>query len=105
MVSGFAVVQCGQVMIDSRIPQTGTFADYLLPSAHEAPPIRALVIENARSPTNPLGVKGVGEVGPSGVAAAIGNAVAHAVRASSGINTLPLTPERILAAVSSGDAK
>jgi carbon-monoxide dehydrogenase large subunit/6-hydroxypseudooxynicotine dehydrogenase subunit gamma len=86
-------------------PQTGTFADYLLPSAHEAPPIRAIVIENARSPTNPLGVKGVGEVGPSGVAAAIGNAVAHAVRAGSAINMLPLTPVRILAAVSADDAK
>jgi carbon-monoxide dehydrogenase large subunit len=85
--------------------QTGTFADYLLPSAHEAPPIRVIVIENARSPTNPLGVKGVGEVGPSGVAAAIGNAVADAVQAGSAINTLPLTPARILAAVSSDDAK
>jgi carbon-monoxide dehydrogenase large subunit/6-hydroxypseudooxynicotine dehydrogenase subunit gamma len=80
--------------------QTGTFADYLLPSAHEAPPIRAVVIEDARSPTNPLGVKGVGEVGPSGVAAAIGNAIADAVRAGSAVNMLPLTPQRVLAAIS-----
>ena len=76
--------------------QTGTFADYMLPSANEAPPIKALVIENVRSSSNPLGVKGVGEVGPSGVAAAIGNAVAHAIGKGARINTLPLTPERIL---------
>ena len=76
--------------------QTGTFADYMLPTVHEAPPIKALVIENVRSATNPLGVKGVGEVGPSGVAAAIGNAVAHAIGRGARINTLPLTPERML---------
>ena len=76
--------------------QTGTFADYMLPSANEAPPITALVIEHVRSSSNPLGVKGVGEVGPSGVAAAIGNAVAHAIGKGARINTLPLTPERML---------
>jgi carbon-monoxide dehydrogenase large subunit/6-hydroxypseudooxynicotine dehydrogenase subunit gamma len=75
--------------------QTGTFADYLLPSIYEAPPIRAIVIEGARSPTNPLGIKGVGEVGPSGVAAAVSNAVAHALGGGT-INSLPLTAERIL---------
>jgi CO/xanthine dehydrogenase Mo-binding subunit len=79
--------------------RTGTFADYLLPSVHDAPPIRAIVIEKARSPGNPLGVKGVGEVGPSGVAAAIANAVAHALGTRCGLNVLPLTPERVLAAV------
>jgi carbon-monoxide dehydrogenase large subunit/6-hydroxypseudooxynicotine dehydrogenase subunit gamma len=85
--------------------QTASFADYLLPSAVEAPAIRATVIEHTRSPTNPLGVKGVGEVGPSGVAAAIANAVADALRAGSAINTLPLTPDRILAAIRSDGAR
>jgi aerobic carbon-monoxide dehydrogenase large subunit len=85
--------------------QTASFADYLLPSATEAPLIRATVIEYARSATNPLGVKGVGEVGPSGVAAAVANAVANALRAGSAINTLPLTPDRILGGIASGEAK
>jgi aerobic carbon-monoxide dehydrogenase large subunit len=79
--------------------QTGSFADYLLPSVHDAPPIRAVVIEKARSPGNPLGVKGVGEIGPSGVAAAVANAVANALGASRGLNVLPLTPERVLDAI------
>ncbi len=84
--------------------QTGSFADYLLPSVHEAPPITALVLEETRAPGNALGVKGVGEVGPSGVAAAIGNAVARALGTMRGINALPLTPERVLAAIA-GDEK
>jgi carbon-monoxide dehydrogenase large subunit len=79
--------------------QTGSLADYLLPSVHDVPPIRVIVIENVRSPSNPLGVKGVGEIGPSGVAAAIGNAVAQAIGAGQKLNTLPLTPERVLDAV------
>ncbi len=79
--------------------RTGSFADYLLPSVHEAPPITTLVLEQTRAPGNVLGVKGVGEIGPSGVAAAIGNAVARALGTSHGINALPLTPERVLAAL------
>lgn len=75
---------------------TGTFADYLLPSVHEAPPIRAIVLEGAKSPTNPLGIKGVGEVGLSGVAAAVANAVADAIGPTAHLNALPLTPERVL---------
>jgi carbon-monoxide dehydrogenase large subunit/6-hydroxypseudooxynicotine dehydrogenase subunit gamma len=82
--------------------QTGTFADYLLPSVHDAPAITAMVIEHALSPSNPLGVKGVGEVGTSGAAAAIGNAVARALGVPAGINALPLTPERVIAAVCAG---
>jgi carbon-monoxide dehydrogenase large subunit/6-hydroxypseudooxynicotine dehydrogenase subunit gamma len=80
--------------------QTATLADYLVPGAYDAPVVKAVLIEQARSPSNPLGVKGVGEVGPTGVGAAIGNAVANALRLQGGIDTLPLTPERIVAAAS-----
>ena len=77
----------------------GTFADYLLPSVHDVPVMDTLVLEDVRAATNPLGVKGVGEVGPSGVAAAIGNAVAQRLRLDTGIVDLPITPERVLAAI------
>jgi aerobic carbon-monoxide dehydrogenase large subunit len=85
--------------------QTGTLADYLLPTVHDAPVIATLVLEETRSPGNPLGVKGVGEVGPSGVAAAIGNAVARALRLDHGIASLPITPERVLAALAAQGAR
>jgi CO/xanthine dehydrogenase Mo-binding subunit len=80
--------------------QTATLADYLVPGVYDAPAVKAVLIEQARSPSNPLGVKGVGEVGPTGVGAAIGNAVANALRLQSGIDTLPLAPERVMAAAS-----
>jgi CO/xanthine dehydrogenase Mo-binding subunit len=76
--------------------QTASLADYLLPSSYDAPAITTVLIEQARSPSNPLGVKGVGEVGPTGVGAAIGNAVANALHLQDGFDALPLAPERVL---------
>jgi hypothetical protein len=40
---------------------SGNLADYLIPTATDFPNIRAIALENHRSPSNPLGVKGAGE--------------------------------------------
>jgi carbon-monoxide dehydrogenase large subunit len=82
---------------------TGTFADYLIPNVYDVPPITSLVFEDSPALTNVLGVKGVGEVGPSGVAATIGNAIADALRTDRGLNKLPFTPERVLQSIDFGD--
>lgn len=81
---------------------TGTFADYLMPNVYDVPPITTLVFEESPALTNVLGVKGVGEVGPSGVGATIGNAIADALVADTGLNKLPLTPERVLQSIGFG---
>lgn len=57
---------------------TGTFLDYLLPTAAEVPPLRLGHVETL-SPMNPLGVKGVGEAGLVPAAAALANALADAL--------------------------
>ena len=79
--------------------QTGSFMDYLLPSVHNMPDIKLIVLEEVPSPGNPLGVRGVGEVGISGVAAAVGNGISAALGISHGIVEVPITPERVLAAI------
>jgi carbon-monoxide dehydrogenase large subunit/6-hydroxypseudooxynicotine dehydrogenase subunit gamma len=71
----------------------------LWPTIYDAPAVKAVLIEQARSPSNPLGLKGVGEVGPTGVGAAIGNALADALCIQNGIDALPLSPERVLDAI------
>jgi carbon-monoxide dehydrogenase large subunit len=78
-------------------PVTTTFADYLLTSATEAPPVEVVLAEYP-SPLNPLGVKGVGEAGCVPAAAAIVSAVEHAL-APFGvrIEEYPITPARLVA--------
>src|SRR5262247_25345 len=60
-------------------PVTTTFADYLLPTAREVPRMET-IYRQTPSPLNPLGVKGVGEVGTIPAAAAVISAVEDALR-------------------------
>ncbi|HEY7663148.1 MAG TPA: xanthine dehydrogenase family protein molybdopterin-binding subunit [Xanthobacteraceae bacterium] len=75
---------------------TGSFADYLLPTASDFPSIRAVALEERPSPNNPLGAKGAGEGGIIPVAGVIANAVAAAL-AAFGVEPreLPLSPPRV----------
>ena len=57
---------------------TGTFMDYLVPTAMELPAIETVHLEYP-SPRNPLGMKGVGEGGAISPPAAIANAVEDAL--------------------------
>ncbi|MEV4604216.1 molybdopterin cofactor-binding domain-containing protein [Amycolatopsis sp. NPDC049253] len=81
---------------------TGTFADYLLPSAADLPSFTTARTETP-STTNPLGAKGVGEAGTIASTPAVVNAVIDAVR-HFGVNDIemPLTPMRVWHAVQHG---
>jgi CO/xanthine dehydrogenase Mo-binding subunit len=76
----------------------GTLMDYLLPTTQDAPAIDDVVLEEAPSPHNPLGVKGAGEGGIVATGAALANAVAQAL-APFGVQVrdLPLSPQRLSA--------
>lgn len=79
---------------------TATLADYLVPTATDFPVIRGRSYGDKRAATNPLGIKGAGEGGIVGVAAAIANAVAAALRPLSvEIRALPLSPMRVWQAI------
>ncbi|HWD07168.1 MAG TPA: molybdopterin cofactor-binding domain-containing protein [Amycolatopsis sp.] len=81
---------------------TGTFADYLLPSAADLPSFTTGRTETP-STTNPLGAKGVGEAGTIASTPAVVNAVVDAVR-HFGVNDIemPLTPMRVWHAIQYG---
>ena len=73
---------------------SGTFMDYLLPTSCEAPDVEVIITEDAPSRHNPLGVKGCGEGGTTGVGAALANAVADALDAPpEAFTELPIRPE------------
>ena len=75
---------------------TGSLADYLLPTACDAPPIRSISLGLRPCPNNPLGVKGAGEGGLIATGGVIANAVAAALRdLDVEPNHLPLSPPRL----------
>jgi carbon-monoxide dehydrogenase large subunit len=83
-------------------PLAATLMDYLLPSATEVPRVRVSHMHTP-SPYTEFGIKGLGEGGAVGPPAAIVSAVNDALRPLRvEVNDLPLTPDRILAAIKSG---
>lgn len=75
---------------------TGSFADYLMPTASDFPNIRSITLELKPCPNNPLGAKGAGEGGLIPVGGIMANAVADALsRLNIQPMELPLSPARI----------
>jgi carbon-monoxide dehydrogenase large subunit len=80
---------------------TGEFMDYAMPRAKDIPDY-LLGHTITPSPSNPMGIKGVGEAGTIGATPAIANAVCDAL-APLGIRhiDLPFTPEKVWRAINS----
>jgi xanthine dehydrogenase YagR molybdenum-binding subunit len=79
---------------DGRVVNPG-LAGYHVPVHADVPAIEVEFLDDP-DPTAPLGLLGVGEVGTTGVAAAVANAVHHATGVR--VRSLPLTPEALLRA-------
>ncbi|MFL5285445.1 MAG: xanthine dehydrogenase family protein molybdopterin-binding subunit, partial [Rhodopila sp.] len=75
------------------------FLDYRCPVASDVPMIEAVLVE-VPNPAHPYGAKGVGEVNICPPMAAIANAIAAAT--GKRLTELPMSPPRVLAALSEG---
>ncbi len=75
---------------------TNNFMSYKIPSRQDVEKIRVELAESY-DPTGPFGAKSVGEIGIDTPLAAISNAVYNAVGVR--LRSLPLTPEKVLAAI------
>jgi carbon-monoxide dehydrogenase large subunit len=85
-LDGGAVQGIGQalyeaVVYDAQTGQllTGSLMDYTAPRASDSPDFRTEMDQSVPSKNNPLGVKGVGELGTIGATPAVVNAVADAL--------------------------
>ncbi|CAO3403189.1 xanthine dehydrogenase family protein molybdopterin-binding subunit [Azospirillum palustre] len=79
---------------------SGTFADYLVPTACEVP-VPVILHRESPSPVTPLGAKGVGEGNCMSTPVCLANAVADALSAD-GVNevpSLPITPAKLAALI------
>jgi xanthine dehydrogenase YagR molybdenum-binding subunit len=69
-------------------------AEYHVPTHADVHDIEVIFVEEHDRAT-PMGIKGVGEIGTVGTAAAIGNAVYHATGVR--VRELPITLDKIIA--------
>ena len=82
--------------IDARLGRAinTNMAEYLVPVNADVQEIDALLVPEEDPEVNPLGVKGIGEIGIVGVAAAISNAIFNAT--GKRLRDLPLSLEKLL---------
>jgi xanthine dehydrogenase YagR molybdenum-binding subunit len=69
-------------------------ADYLVPVNADTPSVEIIMVEEKDDRVNPLGVKGIGEIGIVGMNAAVANAVFHAT--GKRVRDLPIRAETLL---------
>ena len=79
-----------------------SFRDYTIAAATDAPELTTILVPT-HEPTGPFGAKAIAEIPINGPAPAIANAVAHATGVR--IREIPLTPERVLAALEEARAR
>jgi xanthine dehydrogenase YagR molybdenum-binding subunit len=96
IVWGIGMALQEQSVIDQKFGRimNHNLAEYHVPVNADVGEIDVIFVEEHDSIVNPLGVKGVGELGLVGVAAAIGNAVFHAT--GKRIHELPITVDKLL---------
>jgi xanthine dehydrogenase YagR molybdenum-binding subunit len=70
-------------------------ADYLVPVNADVPSIEVIMVPEVDATVNPLGVKGIGEIGIVGMNAAVANAVFNATGIR--VRDLPLRAEQLIA--------
>jgi carbon-monoxide dehydrogenase large subunit/6-hydroxypseudooxynicotine dehydrogenase subunit gamma len=102
IVGGFAQGLGGALLEEFTYSERGdplatTFADYLMPTAQETPAVEVMLREDYVSPLNPLGIKGAGESGITGVGAAIASAIDAAIGMPGAVTQLPVSPQRLKA--------
>lgn len=91
---GFALTE--HTVRDSRSGRVVTrdLADYHVPVNADVPELQVIMVDEHDEHVNQIGVKGIGEIGITGMAAAITNAVFHAT--GKRVRDLPITPDKLL---------
>ncbi|MEV1115910.1 xanthine dehydrogenase family protein molybdopterin-binding subunit [Actinosynnema sp. NPDC049800] len=95
IVMGLGMALSEQALVD---PRTGrimnpSLAEYHVPVHADVPPIDVSFLDEP-DPTMPFGIRGAGEVGITGAAAAVANAVRHAT--GKRVRDLPITLDKLL---------
>lgn len=98
MVGGLGMALLEEAEWDPRFGRVmnANLAEYLVPVCADVHELDVVFVPGADTIMNPLGVKGVAELGLCGVAPALANAVWHAT--GKRMRELPITPDKLLMA-------
>ncbi len=96
MVWGIGMALLEHAVMDKRLGRwvNNNLAEYHVPVNADVPKIDAFWVDEKDEHINPLGAKGIGEIGITGATAAIANAVYHAT--GKRVRDLPITLDKII---------
>jgi xanthine dehydrogenase YagR molybdenum-binding subunit len=96
MIWGLSFALQEQAVMDPRSgrPMNANLAEYHVPVNADVPSVEAILVEERDPHVNVLGIKGVGEIGVTGTAGAIANAVWHATGIR--VRRFPITLDRLM---------
>jgi xanthine dehydrogenase YagR molybdenum-binding subunit len=98
MIWGVSFALHERAIMDARSgrPMNANFGEYHVPVNADVPSLEAILVEERDPHVNALGIKGVGEIGVTGSAGAVANAVWHATGLR--VRNFPITLDRLLMA-------
>jgi xanthine dehydrogenase YagR molybdenum-binding subunit len=98
VVWGIGMALHEEALVDHRFGRimNANIAEYHVPVNADVHDIEVIFVDEPDTLVNPMGIKGVGEIGIVGVAAAIANAVYHAT--GTRVRDLPITLDKLIAA-------
>ena len=96
-IQGLGYATCEEVVIDAHgRMQNDRLTNYIIPTSLDAPEMVTCIVEIPYK-GGPFGAKGIGEIPMDGPAPAVASAIEAAT--SIVLNTLPMTPERVMSAL------
>ncbi len=96
MVWGVSFALYEHTMMDKRSgrPMNNNLAEYHVPVNADVPNLDVILVPEEDTHVNPLGIKGIGEIGITGSAGAVANAVFHATGVR--VRDLPITLDKVM---------
>jgi xanthine dehydrogenase YagR molybdenum-binding subunit len=95
VVWGIGMALHEETLVDHKIGRSinANIAEYHVPVNADAHDVQVIFVDEPDGTVNPLGIKGLGEIGIVGVAAAIANAIYHAT--GKHVRNLPITLDKL----------
>ena len=91
---GMALAEATEYDPKTGMPATRNLADYHVATNADVPLIDVYFVGEPDFAFNPIGARGMGEIGITGAAAAVANAVYHAT--GKRVRDLPITPDKLI---------